>query len=80
MKADQRAITQPGQGIGVDRIEQSPRLVGLEYRRLASALAVLRSAHGVRGIGGNDLADHHPVEEHAQRREALLHCGLRVHL
>jgi len=36
---------------------------------------VLRSPHGVGGTDGEDLADHHPIKEHAQRGQPLLHRG-----
>ena len=32
----------------------------------------------MRGIDGQDLADHHPVEEHAQRGQPLLHRGFGI--
>jgi hypothetical protein len=46
-----------------------------EHRRLAFILGILGPAHGVRRIRGHHLADHQPVEEHAQRRQALLDRG-----
>jgi hypothetical protein len=38
---------------------------------------VFRAADGVRRVGGEDLADDQPVEEHADRRQMLLHRRLR---
>jgi hypothetical protein len=77
-QTDQSAIAQTGKGSGVDRVEQGPRLVGLEYRRLAAPLRVLGAAHGVRRVHRNYLAHHHPIEEHPQGGQPLLHGGLRV--
>ena len=72
-QADQRTVAQTGQGSGVDGIEQRPRLVWSEHRRLAFPLCVLRAAHAVRGIQRNHLADHHPIKEHPQSGQPLLH-------
>jgi hypothetical protein len=79
-QADQGAIAQAGKGIGVDRVDQGAGLVGLQHRRLTPPLRVLRPPYRGRGIHGHDLADHHPVEEHAQRGQPLLHRGPRVNL
>jgi hypothetical protein len=40
--------------------------------RLARLDDVLRTAHGMRRIGGDDLAGDEPVEQHADGREVLL--------
>jgi len=37
---------------------------------------VFRAADRVRRVAGEDLADHQPVEEHADRRQMLLHGRL----
>ena len=37
---------------------------------------MLRPAHYVGRVGGQDLADHHLVEEHPQRGQPLFHGGL----
>jgi hypothetical protein len=34
---------------------------------------MLWPAHGVSGIDGEDLADHHPVEQHPQGRQPQLY-------
>jgi hypothetical protein len=44
-----------------------PGLVLSEDRRLAAAHDVLGPAHCVRRVDGEDLADHEPVEQHADR-------------
>jgi hypothetical protein len=77
--ADQHPIAQAGQGTGVDRVDQGAGFIGLQYRGLAFLLRVLRPTHRVRRIGGDDLADHYPVEEHAQCGQPLLYRGLRMH-
>jgi hypothetical protein len=66
-QSDQRPIAQAGQGSGVDRVEQRPRLVHIQNWRLAAPLRVLRSAYRVGRVRGYDLADNHPIEEHSQR-------------
>lgn len=68
---NQRTIAQAGKGSGVDRIEQRPG----EHQRLTLLLRVLGPPHGIGGIGGLDPADHHPIEEHAQRGQPPLNCG-----
>jgi hypothetical protein len=54
-QADQGAVAQTGQGSGVDRVDQGSCLVGLQHRRLAAPLRVLRSTHGMGGIDGQNL-------------------------
>jgi hypothetical protein len=54
--------------------------VGLKHRPLVPPLRVLQSPGRVRGIGGNHLAYHHPIEEHAHRGQLLLHCRPGVQL
>ena len=70
--AEERAVGETCERRDVDAIEKGPGLRGREYRGLAGVGDVLRPAHRARGIEGEDLADHEPVEEHAQRRQVLL--------
>jgi len=72
-QANQCAVAQTGQGSGVDGVEQRPRLLRGKHRRLALLLRVLRTAHTVRGIQRNHLADDHPIEEHPQSGQPQLH-------
>jgi hypothetical protein len=57
---------------GVDRIEELPRLVRRQHRRLAFLRRVLRTPHARRRIVRDDLADHQIIEEHSERRQMLL--------
>jgi hypothetical protein len=53
-------------------------LAGLDRgddRRCSLADGVARPPDGMSGIGGNDLAGHQPVEEHAKAGEMLLDGG-----
>jgi hypothetical protein len=77
---DQSSISQAGQGIGVDRIDYGSGFVSLQHRRLAATLRVLWFPYRVGGVGGYDLADHHPIEEHPQCREPNLYRGFRLSL
>ena len=79
-KANQRSISQAGKGTDIDRIDQSPRFVGLKDRSLATSLRVLRPAHGVGRVRGYDLADDHPIEEHSQSGQPQLYRGLGMEL
>jgi hypothetical protein len=54
----------------------SARLFAVEHRRAALRHDVLGPAHRVCRIDLDDLADHQPVEKHAQRREMLFDRGL----
>ena len=74
-QADQGAVPQAEKETGVDGIEQCSCFIGLQNGRLPTSLGVFRASDGVRGVRWNDLADHHPVEEHAQRGRPLLHGG-----
>ena len=49
--------------------EQPAGLLLGQHRRLAAAHDVLGPAHRMRRVDGEDLADHQPVEQHADRRE-----------
>ena len=56
----------------LDALEQSPGLLLAEDRRLPALDDVLRTAHRMRLVDGEDLADDEPVEQHADCREVLL--------
>ena len=62
----------PTSGRGVDALDQAARLLLGQHRRLAAAHDVLRSAHRMRRIDRQHLADDEPVEQHAHRGEVLL--------
>jgi hypothetical protein len=51
---------------------QLPRLSRIEHGRLAAPHDMARPAHGGAGIDRHDLADHHPIEQMPQGREAQL--------
>lgn len=72
-QADQRAIAQAFNRLAIDRVEEETGLFGGEHRRLAFLHRILRASHGTRRIVGNDLADHEPIEQHANGREMLFH-------
>ncbi len=55
-------------------------LIDLQNRCLAAPLRVLWTTYGVGRIDREDLADHHPVEEHSQSGQPLLHRGFGVEL
>jgi len=75
---DQRAVTQAHERRDVDAVEQLAGLFGGQHRGLAALNDMLGPAHGMGRVGGEHLADHEPVEQHADRRQVLL-CGrLRV--
>jgi hypothetical protein len=51
---------------GIDAVQQSPGLFGIESRRLAGLYHMLWAADGMRQIGGDNLASDQPVEQHWQ--------------
>ena len=63
-----------------DRIEERPRLVSFQDRRLAALHDMLRPAHGRGRIHRNDLSGHQEIEEHADRGKMLLHGGRRARM
>ena len=71
-QADQRAVAQADDGRRVDRVDELARLGRVEHRRLAAPHDVARPAHGGGRVGRHDLADHHPIEQVAQRGQAQL--------
>ncbi len=73
---DERAIPEPDELSGVDRIEQCPHLLGRENGGLALLDAVPRSPDRMRRVGGHHLARHQPVEQHPDSGEVLLDRGL----
>ena len=56
-----------------DAVQQLARLFGVQHRCLAGFDDMLRAAHRVRRIGGDNLAGDQPVEQHADGGEVLLH-------
>ena len=69
---NQRPVAQPDHGRRVDAVQQPARLFGIQHRGLAGLDDVLRAADRMRRIGGDDLADDQPVEQHADGGEVLL--------
>ena len=59
----------------VDAVEQPPRLVRGQYRRLAAPLAMRRPAHRSGRVHRHDMARHQPVEQVAHAGELLLDAG-----
>ncbi len=51
-------------------------LVHIQDRGFALLLGVLRPAHGVGRVHGENLAHYHPIEQHPQRGQPLLDRGL----
>jgi len=88
---DERAVAQADEGgfgafrLAVARrvscdwhtVEQLPRLFGRQHGRLAFFHDVFGAAHGVGRIHLKDVADHQPVEQHAERGQVLLDRGRR---
>ena len=58
--------------VDVDRVDELPRFLRIEHRRLAAPHDMARPAHGGGGIDRHDLADDQPVEQMPQRRQAQL--------
>ena len=71
-EADQRPIAQADDGRGVDAVQQTASLLGIEHRGFAGLDDVLGAADRMGRVGGDDLAGDQPVEQHADRRQVLL--------
>ena len=71
-QSDQGAVAQPYRPGHVDVVEQRPRLVGGEHRRLAPLGDVARSTHRGGRVGRDHLAGHQPVEQATDSGQALL--------
>ena len=56
--------------------EQRACLIGIQHGCLAGLHHMLRAAHRVCRVSGDDLAGDHPVEQHADRRQVLLDSRL----
>ena len=76
-QGDQGAVAQPWERVRHDRIEQVAGFCGREYRRFAFLDGVFRHAHSAGGVGGQDLADDEPVEEHPDSGKVELDGGRR---
>jgi hypothetical protein len=70
-ESDQRPVAQTNNGRDIDAVEQRARLVGLQHRRLARLDHMLRTAHRMGRIGGDDLTGHQPIEQHPNARQML---------
>ena len=66
------AVAQADHGRGVDALDQAARLFLGQHRRLAAPHDVLGSAHRMRRVDREHLADDEPVEQHAHGGEVLL--------
>ena len=66
-QGDQRPVAQAHRGACGDRIKQVAGFFSCQRGRLALLERMLRPAHGAGRVGGDDLAHHKPVEEHADR-------------
>jgi len=72
-RRDEGSIPKARNRFDLDAVEELPRLVGAEHRRLALLDDVLRTANGCCGVHRYDLADNEKVEEHADGGEVLLY-------
>jgi hypothetical protein len=70
-EGDQRAIAQSDWRRHIDAVEELPRFVIGQDRRLAFFYDVLGPAHRGSRVHLDDLAHHQPVEQHANRRKVL---------
>ena len=66
-QGDQRPVAQAHRGARGDRIKQIAGFFSCQRGRLALLERMLRPAHGAGRVGGDNLAHHKPVEEHADR-------------
>ena len=66
-QGDQRPVAQAHRRARGDRIKQVAGFFSCQRGRLALLERMLRPAHGAGRVGGDDLAHHKPVEEHADR-------------
>ena len=72
---EQGLVAPVDQVVAGDRREERAGLLVLEDRSLADADDELRSAHGIGGVVGEDLADDQVVEEHPESGQVLLDGG-----
>ena len=75
--ADQRAIAQAYECRRVQARDRAPGLIFGQHRRLAGPDDMLGPAHRLGRVDGEDSANDEPIEQHADRREVLLHGRLR---
>jgi len=71
--ADQRTVAQAHHTVGRDAGEQRLGLLARRHARLAHGRAVPRPAHSRGWAVRHHLADHQPVEQHADGGHLLLH-------
>ena len=72
-EADQRPVAQAHDGRGVDAVEELARLRRRQDRGLAGPNHVFGAPHRGGGIDRQNLADHQPVEQHADGGQPLFH-------
>ncbi len=75
--ADKRAVAQARESACVYRGEQSPCFLAVEHWRAAFGYDMPGSAHRVRRVHFDDLADDEPVKEHPDRGQVLFYGGFR---
>ena len=71
--AQQRAIAQTKDRVSRQASEKLAHLFAREHRRLASLDGMFRPPDIGRRIHREELAEDHPIEEHSDRRQVLLH-------
>ena len=76
-QGDQRVVEQRWERVRHDRIEQVAGFCGREYRRCAFRHGEFRPSHSAGGVGGQDLADDEPVEEHPDSGKVEFDRGRR---
>jgi len=64
----------------VNAVQEHARVRGREHRRLATLITITRAFDARCGIERQLLADHHPVKEHPDRCQVLLHGLWRAFL
>jgi hypothetical protein len=77
---DQRPVPQAHNGRDIDVVEKLAGLLGSQHRGLAALHDMLGPTHGMGRVGGENLADYQPVEQHADCRQVLLDARRRARL
>ena len=73
----QRPISEAGDAIAWDSFQEQARLVRLKNRGLAALHHMLRPAHCSGRVHRQDLPNHHPIEQHADRSKVELDARRR---
>ena len=77
---DQGAVAQAHQRARVDTVQQAPGLDRRQHRCLAGFNDVFGAAHRAGRVERDHLADHQPVEQHADGRQVLFDGRRRIGL